>query len=199
MTSEQEECVHIYLRSDGDADSKVIKGASPHERYIIMMNDSLQKRNEKQISTIKELEAQVAALEEETDSYDSRRNYIKGLLKNFHEMHKWNEEIATLEQKMKKDVQTYVKFYKSRAAWHSRVLHAMFIVIMGLAWEFTDVWDVTMLGSILAVVVAFQYSMLQNLILPTFPVQQGKVKKLTTEKNKVSKAQDYIHEFIESQ
>ena len=199
MSKEKEEGVHIYLKSDGKDGSSCLKGASAHERYIIIMNDNLQVRAEKQLSTIKELEARIETLEEEVDRSDTRRNYVKGLLKNFHEMHKWNEELAILECDMKKEIREFVKLYKHRAAWHLRMLHALFIVVLALGCEFAGVWDVAWLGSILSVIVAFQYSMLQNLSIPTCKTKEAKVKELNVQKKKVLEAQDYIHEFIESQ
>jgi hypothetical protein len=199
MSKEKEERVHIYLKSDGKNESAVLEGASAHERYIILMNDTLQLRAENQLGTIKELEARIETLEEEVDRSDTRRNYVKGLLKNFHEMHKWNEELAVLEYNMKKEIREFVRSYRSRAAWHLRVLHTLFCVVLALGWEFAGVWDVALLGSLLAVIVAFQYSMLQNLTLPACKKEEANVKELNVQKKKVLKAQDYIHEFIDSQ
>ena len=193
----KEEGVHIYLKSDAKAE--VLEGASVHERYIILMNDSLQHRAEKDLCTIKELETRVSDLEDEVDRADTRRNYVKSLLKNFHEMYKMNEKLAVFEATMKKETQDSIRAYKTRASWHLRILHAIFIVIFGIGWEFTDVWTVTMLGCILATMVAFHHSMLHNLRLPTFTKREQSVKELNKEKKKILDAQDYIHEFIESQ
>jgi len=195
----KEEGVHIYLKSDGRREDKVLESASAHERYIILMNDSLQHRAEKDLCKIKELEAKVSELEDEGDRADTRRNYIKSLLKNFHEMHKMNEKLAIFEADMKKETQDFVKAYKARASWHLRVLHAIFVVVLGLGWEFTEVGNVAALVCILAMMVAFHRSLLQNLRLPLFTEREEKVKELNEEKKKILDAQDYIHEFIDSQ
>lgn len=194
-----EEGVHIYLKSDGKAEAKVLEGASVHERYIILMNDSLQHRAEKDLCKIKELEAKVSELEDEGDRADTRRNYVKSLLKNFHEMHKMNEKLAIFEADMKKETQDFVKAYKARASWHLRILHAIFVVVLGLGWEFTEVGNVAVLACIFATMVAFHHSMMQNLRLPLFTEREEKVKELNEEKKKILDAQDYIHEFIDSQ
>jgi hypothetical protein len=195
----KEEGMHIYLKSDTKTDAKVLEGSSVHERYIILMNDSLHQRADKDLCTIKELKTQVSELEAEIDSADTRRNYIKSLLKNFHEMHKMNEKLVIFENGMKKETQYSIKSYKARLFWHLRILHTIFVGILGLSWEISDVWNVTILGCVLAIVVAFHYSMMQNLRIPLFTEREDKVKALNKEKKKILDAQDYIHEFIESQ
>lgn len=195
----KEEGVHIYLKSDGKTEAKVLEGASVHERYIILMNDSLQQRSEKDLCKIKELEARVSELEDEGDRADTRRNYVKSLLKNFHEMHKMNEKLAIFEASMKKETQDFVKAYKARASWHLRILHAMFVVVLGMGWEFTEVGNVVVLACILTTMVAFHRSLLQNLRLPLFAEREEKVRTINNEKKKILDAQDYIHEFIDSQ
>ena len=195
----KEEGVHIYLKSDGKGENKVLEGASAHERYIILMNDNLQHRVEKRLGTIKELEARVSELEDEVDRADTRRNYVKSLLKNFHEMHKMNEKLAIFEADMKKETQDFIKAYKARASWHIRILHAIFVVVLGLGWEFTDVGNASVLTCILATMVAFHHSMMQNLRIPLFTGREAEVKEINKEKKKILDAQDYIHEFIDSQ
>ena len=54
-------------------------------------------------------------------------------------------------------------------------------------------------GSILAVVLAFHISTLQNLTLPSFKTEKRILKELTLEMKEMDAAQDYIHELIEAQ
>jgi len=195
----QDDVVHIYLKSDGKVPSKILEGASAHERYIILMNDSLQARSEKDLGKIKDLESRISELEDEIDSSDTRRNYIKNLLKNFHEMHKMNEKLNKLETSMKKETVDYVRAYKERATWHLRVLHAIFIVLFGLGWEFADNWTVMLMGITFVTLVAFHHSMIRNLCIPSFSECEEKAKTLKKEKKSILDAQDYIHEFLDSQ
>ena len=195
----QDDVMHIYLKSDGKVPSKILEGASAHERYIILMNDSLQARSEKDLGKIKDLESRISELEDEIDSSDTRRNYIKNLLKNFHEMHKMNEKLNKLETSMKKETVDYVRAYKERATWHLRVLHAIFIVLFGLGWEFADNWTVMLMGITFVTLVAFHHSMIRNLCIPSFSECEEKAKTLKKEKKSILDAQDYIHEFLDSQ
>ena len=196
---QQDDVVHIYLKSDGKVPSKIVEGASAHERYIILMNDSLQARAEKDLCKIKDLESRISELEDEIDSSDTRRNYIKNLLKNFHEMHKMNEKLTKLETSMRKETVDYVRAYKERATWHLRILHAIFIVVFGLGWEFTDNWTATLMGITFVTLVAFHHSMIRNLCIPSFSEYEEKAKTIKKEKKSILDAQDYIHEFLDSQ
>ena len=198
MVDKPKDKLYIYLNNDGE-EHPVLTKATPHEKYILLMNDTLQSRNEDNIADIKELEIKVEEMEEEVDRSDSRRRYLKGLLKNFHEMHKWNEEIAALQITINKKTAAYLYTYKRKAELHLRILHSILIVILGLCWEFHNFWVFTELLSLLLIIVAFQYSMLRNLAPPLCSQQKERVKKITCDKAKVLKAQDYIHEFIEAQ
>ena len=122
-----DEGVHIYLKPNDNAETGLLKDATVHERYIILMNETLQVSAKKDLCTIKELESRVTELEDEAEQFDSRRNYMKGLLKNFHEMHKMNEELVLLQSQMKEGSKTSVKRYKSSLAWHLCALHCMLV------------------------------------------------------------------------
>ncbi len=196
---ENEERVHIYLNSDGKVESPVLKGASAHERYIILMNETLQHRVEKNLKKISSLENKVSILEEEVDRGDTRRNYIKGLLKNFHEMHKMNEKLTMVQTNMKITIQDSIKAYKIKLSWHLNILHTIFIVVIGISFELSDFWSIIILVSLFLTLLAFHYSMLKNLIIPTCTVQEATVKNITDEKKMILEAQDYIHEFIDAQ
>ncbi len=163
------------------------------------MNETLQQQSQKDLCTIKELETKVTELEDEVDRYDCRKNYLKGLLKNFHEMHKMNEKIVDIESQIKKDTQESIKVYKSQASFHLRILYCMLILVVGISWEFVDSYSITILGSVVITVIAFNHSMLQNLKKPIFLDREEQLMELSKEKNNINEAQDYIHEFIESQ
>lgn len=198
--SEAEKNVHIYLNKEiKEATQKVLKTASPHERYIILLNQTLQQQFTDSTLKIKDLEAQIETLEEEVDSYSSRKNYLKSLLKNFHEMHKMNEQLSNLEKKIKENNLKFLKEYKIRSKVHLNILWAIFLLIICITWEFTDNFTTSLMSSVIIGVVSFQRSMWLNLVLPDSKSIQGKIKEITTEKKKILKAQDYIHEFIDSQ
>lgn len=197
MTSEKKEGIHIYVK-EAEKDTLLAK-ASVHERYIILMNDTLQQRNKEAEMKITRLENQIEELENQSDRDDKRRNYIKGLLKNFHELHKWNDELYQLESKMRKGSRTTILLYKNRASWHLRLLLIIFTILMGISYEFHEFWVTFQLGILLLIIASFQISTLKNLVAPTFPKLEKKVEEIQGLKEKVLVAQDYIHEFIDQQ
>ena len=194
--TEHKDTLRIFLNNEDKPN--VAGGVSQHERYIILMNDSLQEKNEASVVQIKELEIRIEELENEGDRSDINRNYIKGLLKNFHEMHKWNEDIIKLETDMQRDTRIVINIYKNRAIWHLRILHISFIFFLGFVWEYYNSFDFAVTTSVFIIITAFQTSMIANLNIPDFPEKTRKIKNLSTEKNKVTKAQDYIYEFIDA-
>lgn len=198
-TDSKEESVHIYLKTDDPKASSVLEGASAHEKYIILMNETLQRNAKNDQATIKDLENKVEELEDETDRVDARRNYLKSLVKNFHEMHKMNEKLSDLQSQMTRITQNSVRVYKSRAAWHTRILHCLLVLVFGLSCEFNDMVSSGLMGTMVIIVIAFHHSLLKNLQLPSLTSREERVSKLSKEKKKINDAQDYIHEFIESQ
>jgi len=78
-------------------------------------------------------------------------------------------------------------------------MHSLFIVLLGLVWEYYSPTDFVSVMSVLMVITAFQTSMISNLNLPEFPAKEKRIQTLTAEKKKVLKAQDYIYEFIDGQ
>jgi hypothetical protein len=196
--TKNKEIVNIYLR-DEDVKEEVLTGASPHEKYIILMNDTLQAENREYVILIKELEDRVEEMEEELGSVETRNSNIKCLLKNFHEMDKWRRELSEQEKEMLSCTQSSIHSFKYRATRHLRVLEGILALFIGLCFEYFPRFEFFPVFGIFIVIVAFQESTLQNLQLPSFPKEEKKAKQIREEITKTVKAQDYIHEFLDSQ
>lgn len=196
--TENKETVNIYLH-DKDVKEGVLSGASPHEKYIILMNDMLQAENREYVSQIKELEERVEEMEAELGSTETRNNNIKGLLKNFHEMDKWRRELYKHEKKILNDTQNSVLSFKDRATRHLRVLQAILVLFVGLCFEYFPLFKFLPVLGMVMIIVAFQESTLHNLQLPLFPKEEQRINKLKEDITKTIKAQDYIYEFLDSQ
>ena len=97
--------VNIYLHSQELKDS-VLNGSSSYERYIILMNDTLQLENKKNTTMIAELESSIEELNDEIGTSDVRNSNIKGLLKNFHEMNKWYSDLDMHKSSIISKIQT---------------------------------------------------------------------------------------------
>ena len=198
-TDTKQEAVHIYLKPEEQKNKDLFKSCTVHEKYIIQMNDTLQVKNEENIVRIKELEMTVDDIENQVDRSDVSRNNLKGLVKNFHEMHKWNERILKLEESMHKETRDSIYSFKQKAWWHQKLLYCGFILLLGMTWENSSPTDFGVLLIVTMSVTAFQQSQMYNLRLPSFQSKQQEKINIVKDKAEVNKAQDYIYEFIDSQ
>lgn len=201
MSSDSEnENIHIHLNNGnrkkvfGEDENNV----KPSEKYIILMNDNLQSKEKEYIVSIKELENKVEELEDETESLEKKNNYLKGLLKNFHEMDKLNKELVENNIYSNEISLHTIKYFKYHATKHLRYLEILLIGFLGIFYEFYTI-NITMnLFFILAIVISFQESTLMNLKLPEYKEKEKRNKEIIDEIKKTEASQDYIHEFIES-
>ena len=196
--TENKEIVNIYLH-DKDIKEGLLSGASPHEKYIILMNDTLQTENREYLIRVKELENRVEEMETDLGLAEIRNVNIKGLLKNFHEMNKWRKDLSEQEKEILTKTQSSIQSFKYRATRHLRVLEAILVLFVGMCFQYFPITEFLSVLVMLMIIVFFQESILQNLQLPVFPKEEEKAKKLSKEIQKTIKAQDYIHEFLDSQ
>lgn len=198
----EKESVHIYLKADDQRAASVLQGdTSAHEKYIILMNETLQSNAKKDMCTIKDLEARIAELEDESDSFDSRRNYLKSLVKNFHEMHKINEKITELQTNMKIDTQKAIQAYKLQMAWYLGISYSILVIVVGMTLQVFNPSNSSLMvmGILITTSVSLSGFVVYNIEVPSFKSREEQVTKLSKEKKKINEAQDYIHEFIDAQ
>ena len=188
--------VNIYLHSQELKDS-VLNGSSSYERYIILMNDTLQLENKKNTTMIAELESSIEELNDEIGTSDVRNSNIKGLLKNFHEMNKWYSDLDMHKSSIISKIQTDINQYKYNAKKHIRMLEAGLLCVLGFVYENYSTYNFVSMLCLLCVVVSFQESLLLNLQLPECTYEKELMSLLKEDISKTTKAQDYIHEFID--
>ena len=198
MSDDTEKTVHIYLGKPEEKE-RVFANASSHEKYIILMNESLQSENRRLTIKITEQTQRVEELEGDEDRAEVRMNNVKGLLKNFNEMHKWDKEVSQKTAAMLSKTRDNVNGFKQKAVRHFYYLQGVLLCFLCLHIEMFSATESLSVGTILAIVVAFQISTLRNLVLPTFPTEEKRIKELLKELKTTLAAQDYIHEFIDQQ
>ena len=76
------ENVNIFFKNDHDIES-LNNTASPYEKYIILMNETLQKENREHIALNKKIKLKLANVQEENNKLDTSCRYMRGLLKNY--------------------------------------------------------------------------------------------------------------------
>jgi cell division protein FtsB len=192
--------VHVYLNDSARREQIVgNENSSPHERYIILMNDTLTGENRKLSKQVMDLESQVEDLESEVESLEKGKVMLKGLLQNFHQMNKWNIAITKTYQDVLNKTKTVHFNYKKKSRKHLNYLEALMMLWVAIAYEFfTPSWGVMLsIVSSVMIVVAYQESTYLNLIWEEHKTDIDLIKETQKEMSKLETAQDYIHEFID--
>ena len=119
------ETVNVFVgRRDAE---EIAADASPYERYIISQNNTLHADNKALTMELTQLRSRLEELEDVEDRADSRASNLKGILKNFHEISKWQQEIGDKRHTVIDSMQQDINAYTTRLKFHSRVLAIMLL------------------------------------------------------------------------
>lgn len=196
MTEKLPENINIYLGSNSE---KVLSDASPHERYIILMNDTLQAESKKLTTRVIDLESQIEELESDNDRMEKSKTYMKGLLKNFIEMTKWYVEIGTNYEIILSGITKEINSLKYKATRHLRILQSIMIFFLGVWYEYHEITIFLPIMFVVVMLLSFQESTLWNLKISTYKSNKSKIRELSKEISDAEAAQDYIHVLIDQQ
>ena len=192
----EDKTLKIYLNSENR--EKIMEGASSSEKYIIEMNSTLQQKDREQTLEIKDLQTQVEELEDERDSLEKKNEYLKGLLKNFHDMNKSYKALQQNSKEMltssKKTIDNYIR--ESRKTF--RLIEIFCSLLFSfMFWKLSTGTFISYSFIVSSFLVYFEYFI--NGV--KFPLLKNKVefeKQTLKDIKKTTAAQDYIHEFIDS-
>ena len=196
--NETTENVNIYLNTKEKKDD-ILDKATPQEKYIILMNDTLHYKNKELESDINDLESQIEVFEDDNNRMEKGRTYMKGLLKNFVEIHKWYSTVVEKNENVIYTITTNINKFKCKAKQHLRYLQTVMIVFLGIWYEYHKFVDFFPILSIFALIAAFQESTLLNLQVPLCTEDKNTISNLMAEIRKADSAQDYIHVLIDEQ
>ena len=146
-----------------------------------------------------ELSNRVEELEDVEDRCDRRVNNMKGLLKNFHEVSKWQDEISQSYETVIRCSKSDMAAYRKKLHYHTRMLWAILAVLTFFSIEFGGAVGTSLVMTCVLLVVPFQESSRQNLPEFAYPTADLRVAKRKKEIEDAHKANDYIHEFLDSQ
>lgn len=76
---------HIYLASPNSQTAEIYKDATPEQKYILQMNERLEKEVCKLRTELAEKVTQIEELEESSDRDEKSKTYMRGLLVNYME------------------------------------------------------------------------------------------------------------------
>ncbi len=195
-SSDFPETVNVFV---GKKDAEQITAdASPYERYIISQNNTLHADNKALNLELTQLRSRVEELEDIEDRADTRASNLKGILKNFHEISKWQLEIADKRKTVIYHMQLDMKAYTDRLRFHSRILATMFLLLTLFAFEFCSGTAFALVATCTVIVVPFQESSRLNLPVFSYCRLERRIHNLEDEITKANQANDYIHEFLDS-
>jgi hypothetical protein len=196
-TSELPETVNVFVgRKDTE---EITKDATPFERYIISQNNTLHVDNKALTIEAAQLTARIEDLEGIEDRADTRASNLKGLLKNFHEVSKWQQETGEKRQLVIDSMRDDLRAYNIRLKFHTRILGTVLFVIAAFSFEFCSTLAFALVATCAFIVVPFQESSRLNLPAFSYDKLGRQIAALQKEIAKADKANDYIHEFLDSQ
>ena len=153
------------MNIDADALLESISGASPSERYIILMNNTFQEQNQEHLLTIKKMENNLKELYESLYKAESRVENLNGLLMDLHQTEANLRELSEKDAKVIETTRAELRKYKIKAKTHLRYLQIIMIVFSSFYYEFHGFNTFAPIAMMLIVIAAFQESTLDGMII----------------------------------
>ncbi len=193
----QDKEVNIYLNNRAEIDN-ICKDASPHEKYIILMNQSLHMENIEVSKKNRELESRIDELEEENENFDTSKRYTRGLLKNLVELEKLRSKIAELNKNKYESIYSNVKKYISEWKYNFRILEALFVLFFGIVYmNINNMYEYIILISVFIPPFVFVESFFYSFRLSKKSEEDEEIKKTEEIIKKISDSQDFLNEYID--
>jgi hypothetical protein len=153
------------MNFDADTLLESISGASSSERYIILMNNTLQELNKEHLLTIKKMEINLEELYESLSKSESRVENLNGLLADLHQTEANLRELSEKDAKVIETTRAELRNYKIKAKTHLRYLQIIMIVFSSFYYEFYGFNTFAPIAMMLIVIAAFQESTLDGMII----------------------------------
>lgn len=191
--------VNIFFTNDNAKDN-TLKDSTPYERYIILINETLQVENRKLSSEIHELEKNVGQLEEENESYDNSKRYTRGLLKNLVELEKMHSQISAKHKLMFLDSKDYIQKYFKKYIYFFRVLECIMICLSAVIYH-NNIFD-TMQFSLFSIFFIFPLVFTEMIFskfdLPKYSNDIDTIKEIEDKIKKIRDSQDFLSDYIDN-
>lgn len=191
--------VNIFFTNDNAKDN-TLKDSTPYERYIILINETLQAENRKLSSEIHELEKNVGQLEEENESYDNSKRYTRGLLKNLVELEKMHSQISAKHKLMFLDSKDYIQKYFKKYIYFFRILECIMICLSAVIYH-NNVFD-TIQFSLFSIFFIFPLVFTETIFskfdLPKYINDIEVIKEIEDKIKKIRDSQDFLSDYIDN-
>ena len=194
----EKETVNIFFKTD-DVKNDILKGTSAHEKYIIIQNQTLQQEHRDLSLQIKELELKIKELEDENDTYDESKRYIRGLLKNLVELERFRERISDINQKIAENIKDTFQEYMKTQLRLFRFLQIVFTVIFSIVFNF-EIFDIFQFSIFLICVIislVFTELLFYNFVIPKYETERKDIEELEVKIKQIHQTEDFLHKYIE--
>ena len=192
--------INIYLNNE-NTKNQVLELASSYEKYIILMNDSLQAENRDIRKQNNELNERIKELEDENEEYDNSKRYTRGLLKNLVELEKLRKNVSELEKQKQNHFTSNIKFYLKNVEQELCIIFSIFLSIYCLVW-FSNIYSNVELASIF--MSFFSVTLYNIYLIKNVPHKQNnpyvedvKIKELEELIKKINDSQDFLNDYID--
>ena len=191
--------VNIFFTNDNTKDN-TLKDSTPYERYIILINETLQAENRKLSSEIHELEKNIGQLEEENESYDNSKRYTRGLLKNLVELEKMHSQISAKHKLMFLDSKDYVQKYFKKYIYFFRVLECIMICLSAVIYH-NNVFDsiqFSLFSIFFIFPLIFTEMIFSKFDSPKYINDIEIIKEIEDKIKKIKDSQDFLSDYIDN-
>lgn len=162
-----------------DKDDVHASQKSVTESYIIDNNKRLQKENTELKIAVSILEQSIEELEEEIATEEKRNQYIKSVLKNFHEIYKNMHELNSVEYNINTNI-------------YKLIAEIMPLIILLTSITISGFWYISPFFIPMCVIgFKLRYDKLTSKLYASKSKLETNIKEIET-------GQDYIYEFIEN-
>ena len=194
------ESVNIFFRDNKDKQD-LNKTASPYEKYIILMNETLQMENRQHLALNKKIESELEEVQEENDKLDTSCRYMRGLLKNLVELEKLKTSACTSLTRINSSYET--KFGKDRdSIRRCMMIYEAFLVILLsalLQLYFLELSEfIFLLGLGVGNSIFVRNYIIKKFEIPCCVVENADINEINLKIKKLKDGTDYLHEYIDS-
>lgn len=170
-----------------------------YRNYILIQNNSLQAENIKYREENAEATNRIEELEEEQDFIEKRTNNMKALCKNLHEVDKLRSDyITTSNMIISKQSKSIKQFWNQlrvfKMIYFGCWLFLCLLSIFYLEWGYIMI----MLPTICINLYVVEF-ITKDYNIYSHQVDNQKLKMIEQQIKEINKANDYVHEFIDSQ
>jgi len=199
------ENIGIYFKSE-ESKEDVLKNASGYEKYIILMNETLQSESRDLAKEIKEVQQNNDDLQDQIDKSETTIRYMRGLLKNLVELDRLritiNSNYNDFSVKIKDNILYNIEYIKKFQIMYRLSALILFIAIL---YQMNADYKIiifilctNLLNFIYSEFVYYHFEKSNRRNINTHIALNNKNLETNKEIKKITDAQDFLYDYIDS-